>query len=211
MALMRGAKRCFEWLRTKQGGDIVSKQEVMDASGWSDVSLATYLRKNKLAPFLLELADGNIKVLLDGTDITEHYFDEVFTQTAPAKIAPAVGDKLVSERGAYKLVEPLGSGAVGHVWSARADNRGVGNLVAAKVMLPREDLLAESQIGDLRQRFRREARNGPLLSHKNIVRLSRCRRSSGQSISDHGTRYVVGRQTAKPICDLTNGISTHSQ
>jgi hypothetical protein len=57
MALVKGAKRCYDWLRTTKSGQIVSRGEVMDASGWTDVSLRTYLNKNKPAPFLLPLDD----------------------------------------------------------------------------------------------------------------------------------------------------------
>lgn len=170
MALVKGAKRCYEWLLTKSSGDVVSRTEIMNASGWKDDSLATYFRKNKLAPFLMPLTGDDVKVLLDGSGLSERYFDEVFTQTAPPKISLAVGDKLRGEDGVYTLVEPLGAGAVGHVWSARVDGEAEVRLVAAKVMLPREDLLADSKIVDVRERFRREARNGAKLQHLNIVR-----------------------------------------
>lgn len=170
MALVKGAKRCFEWLQTRSSGEIVTRQDVMTASGWSDVSLATYFRKNKLAPFLMPLEGDQVKVLLDGATLSERYFDEVFTQTAPPKITLAVGDRLRGENGSYTLVEPLGNGAVGHVWSARVADESEIRLVAAKIMLPREDLLAESRIVDVRERFRREAKNGARLAHTNIVR-----------------------------------------
>jgi serine/threonine protein kinase len=170
MALVKGAKRCYDWLLAKSSGEIVSREEIMSASGWSDVSLGTYFRKNKLAPFLMPLEGNDVKVLLDGKGLSERYFDEVFTQTAPPKISLAVGDKLRGEEGVYTLVEPLGAGAVGQVWSARVDGEPEVRLVAAKIMLPREDLLADSKIVDVRERFRREARNGAMLDHPNIVR-----------------------------------------
>ena len=171
MALQKGSRRCYEWLKTKAAGDVVPRQEVLDASGWSEVSLTTYFKKNKLAPFLLRLDGDDVKVLQDGTQLSEGYFDEVFTQTAPSKVLLAPGDKLAGKSKSYKLIEPLGNGAIGHVWSARVDGGDKGiELVAVKVMLPREDLLADSKIVDVRERFRREALNGALLGHKNLVR-----------------------------------------
>ena len=86
MALLKGAKRCYNWLRTKHAGDVVTKTDVMQASEWSDVSLDTYLRKNKLGPFLLALEGDKLQVLQDGAQLSERYFDEVFTQTAPMKV-----------------------------------------------------------------------------------------------------------------------------
>lgn len=168
MALIKGARRCYEWLKKHKSGDTAPVQELLDATGWSKVSLKTYLNKNKLAPFLVLLQNDIVKVLLGGADLAENHFDEVFTQTAPSKIALSPGDILAGRVSTYVLVEPLGNGAIGHVWSAR--NSSDGTLVAAKVMLPREDLLADSKIHDVRRRFRRESENGAKLAHPRIVR-----------------------------------------
>lgn len=170
MALTKGSRKCYEWLRTKTSGDVVTRQDVMLATGWKELSLDTYLKKNKLAPFILPLKDGTLKVLLDGSGISERYFNEVFTQAAPRKVTLSPGDRLLGEKAEYTLVEPLGNGAVGHVWSARVANNQEVELVAVKVMLPRADLLAESKLVDVRERFRREARNGAALEHENLVR-----------------------------------------
>ena len=119
MALTRGAKNLFDWLMKQEAGTIVTNEDVMSAAGWSEVSLMTYLRKNKVAPFLQRLADRKLKVLLDGDEISEQFFDETFTQTAPRLIALSAGDQLEGEHDTYELVEPIGNGAVGKVWSAR--------------------------------------------------------------------------------------------
>jgi hypothetical protein len=165
MALTKGSKACFKWLVTKKAGDVVSRDGVLHATGWTESSLKTYLTKNKLAPFLAVRPNRELRVLMDGSDISEDYFDEVFTQTAPAKVSLTASDKLVGENGTYTLIEPLGQGAVGHVWSARTQRN---QMVAAKVMLPREDLLADSRIVDVRRRFGREARNGMKLERRSV-------------------------------------------
>ena len=169
MALMRGALKCFEWLTTKSTGDVVSREELMDATGWSAVSLKTYLGKNKLSPFLLPLSGRSVRVMMDGSDLSKRYFNEVFTQTAPPQLSLTPGDKLAGEKHSYTLLEPIGAGAIAQVWSARADSRAGESLVAVKVMLPRADLLADSKIVDVRERFRREARNGKRLEHPCLV------------------------------------------
>jgi len=72
----------------------------------------------------------------------------------------------VSERlaGRYELLEPIGSGGMGQVWSAR--DTVLERAVAVK-MLP-EDVAAEPT---RRQRFEREARAVARLSHPNIMAI----------------------------------------
>lgn len=169
MALVKGAKKCFEWLRGKKSGQVVTRAEAIEATGWNESSLKTYLNKNKLAPFLAPIVGGHLKVLLDGSELSEPYFDEVFTQTAPTKVTLGVGGRLAGEHAVYTLHEPLGHGAVGQVWAAAVDGD-ASNMVAVKIMLPRDDLLAGSKIINVRQRFRREARNGRKLDTPYIVK-----------------------------------------
>jgi len=169
MVLRGGAKRLFEWLKQQSAGATVSYEEVMEAANWSEVSLKTYINKNKIAPFLQKLENRHLKVLLDGDEITETFFHETFTQTAPRHINFSSGDQLQGQVSKYELVEPLGNGAVGHVWSARIQSPEV-TLVAAKVMLPRRDLLQDSKLPNVRERFRLEAKNGRGLNHPNIVK-----------------------------------------
>ncbi|MBD1995145.1 serine/threonine protein kinase [Leptolyngbya sp. FACHB-541] len=169
MALSRGAKKLFEWLKQQRAGTIVSYKDVMDVTGWSEVSLTTYIGKNKVAPFLQKLGDQRFKLIMDGNEITESFFDETFTQTTPRQVKLSSGEPLQGQVNEYKLVEPLGNGAVGHVWSAQTQLPGF-TLVAAKVMLPRQDLLQGSKLPNVRERFRREARNGRELNHPNVVK-----------------------------------------
>lgn len=169
MALSRGAGKLFEWLKQQRAGKIVTYQDVMGVTGWSKVSLDTYIGKNKIAPFLQKLENQSLKILMDGDEITENFFNETFTQSAPRHINLSSGNQLQGEGNKYELVEPLGNGAVGHVWSARMQSPEV-TLVAVKVMLPRQDLLQDSKLPNVRERFRREAQNGRELNHPNIVK-----------------------------------------
>jgi serine/threonine protein kinase len=63
--------------------------------------------------------------------------------------------------GKYRLVRPLASGGMGQVWLARSETTGAD--VALKV-------LHDARSGTLEARFRKEARFGAGLSHRNIVR-----------------------------------------
>ena len=167
MVLSKGSRRLFDWLQEQRAGTTVTREEVMQVAGWSAVSLKTYLQKNKVAPFLQRLAGQDLKVLLNGEDISEQFFDETFTQTAPRHVALSAGDTLDGGHDSYELVAPIGNGAVGRVWSARPSAG--PRLVAAKIMLPREDLLQSSKLPDVRERFRREATYGRNLEHVNLV------------------------------------------
>lgn len=168
--LLRGAKLAFEWLSGLKAGDVVTTSELLRRTGWSESSLRTYLNKNKLAPFVVPIVGGKLKILKDGSSISEQYFHEVFTQTAPKNVVLSVGDQLDGDSDAYLLSEPVGQGAVGHVWSAKVLKSRPIRQVAIKIMLPRQDLLAASQLVDVRERFRRESDFGRQLSHPNVVR-----------------------------------------
>lgn len=168
MAITKGAKRIFEWLKSQKAGTIVSYDAVMDLAKWSESSLDTYLDKNKLAPFLQPLQNRQLKVLMDGTDISPAFFDETFSQKAPGRITVSAGDLLKGELRTYEMLEPLGHGAVGRVWSAKSGSD--GTMVAVKIMLPRQDLLQASILPNVRERFRREAQYGRALNHPNIIK-----------------------------------------
>lgn len=168
MAITKGAKRIFDWLKSQKAGTVVSYDEVMNVAKWSDSSLDTYLDKNKLAPFLQPLQNRRLKVLMDGSEISPNFFDETFSQKAPGKITVSAGDLLTGELGKYEMLEPLGHGAVGRVWSAKSSSS--EGMVAVKVMLPHQELLQASILPNVRERFRREAQYGRALNHPNIVR-----------------------------------------
>ena len=201
MALRMGSKRLFDWLKKQTAGEIVTRQQVMDVTQWSAVSLRTYINKNKIAPFIARLAGDKLKVLLDGSDITERFFDETFTQTAPRSVDLSADDVLTGEHGTYRLTEPIGNGAVGRVWSAIAKVDSTN--VAAKVMLPREDLLQSSKLPNVRERFLREARNGSTLCHSNVVRYldhGHCENNPFviMELADRSVANTIGRSRTIP-------------
>ncbi len=69
---------------------------------------------------------------------------------------------IVGER--YKLIEVLGGGAMGHVFTA--ENRAIGSTVAIKVLKP--ELLANPEF---RQRFQYEAQAVGSIEHPNVARF----------------------------------------
>ena len=139
----------------------------MDVAEWSEVSLVTYLKKNKVGPFLTKIEGRRLKVVMDGPAISPQYFDETFTQKAPRQVNLAPGDELSGSLEVYALDEPIGEGAIGKVWIARTeDNR----RLAAKIMMPKPDLLQGSRMPDIRARFRRESVYGLEFQHPNIVK-----------------------------------------
>ena len=68
-----------------------------------------------------------------------------------------MADELIADR--YRLIEPLGRGAMSAVWLAQ--DQELGRRVAVKMLAPSAD----------RQRFEREARAAAALSHPNICAL----------------------------------------
>ena len=168
MAISKGAKRILDWLQNQKAGTIVSYYEVMSIAKWRESSLETYLDKNKLAPFLQPLSGRRLKVLMDGAEIDPAFFDETFSQKGPGRITVSPGDLLKGEIGTYELLEQLGRGAVGRVWSAKSSVD--KTLVAIKLMLPRQELLQESVLPNVRERFSREARYGRAINHPNIIK-----------------------------------------
>src|SRR5690606_14005232 len=56
--LTRGLGRLFNLLRHSDVGHELSEQELKDATGWSDTTLATYERKNKLTAFIRREPSG---------------------------------------------------------------------------------------------------------------------------------------------------------
>ena len=153
--------------------------------------MTTYINKNKIAPFLAVIEGHRFKVVMNGAEVTEQYFYETFTQKAPRHVNLTPGDKLGGGSETYTLEEPIGEGAIGRVWVARAEDN---QRYAAKIMMPRPSLLQASRMPDVRERFRRESQYGLGLDHPNVV-----------NYLDHGKKdgnpFLVMALAARSVAD----------
>ncbi len=166
--LNKGPKEFFEFLQTKNAGDVISEGDILAAvTKWKANSFHTYKGKNKIAPFLEELPGDKYRVINDGKILSEAHFHEVFTQVKPAVVVPKAGSQLTGKAGSYVLDSFIGAGAVGSVWRGR--HEATGGLVAVKIMLPKADLLEPSTLKNVKERFRREALNGIKLKLPSVI------------------------------------------
>ncbi len=166
--LGKGLQRFFEFMRDYDVGDIVTRDDLITATEWSESSFDTYLRKNKLVPFLERMKDGRFKVLKHGASLTEADVQGALSQVTPQAMTLLKGEVLSGESDTYELVKQIGQGAVGHVWEARV--KGGAGRVAVKVVNPRSDLLEPTIFENVRDRFQREARNGMKLRNQALIR-----------------------------------------
>ncbi|MEZ4224662.1 MAG: serine/threonine-protein kinase [Polyangiaceae bacterium] len=163
-----GPGQFLTFLKAHSAGDVVSSDEILAAvPAWKKSTLETYRKKNKLVKFMTPMAGGRFRITLDGSQVTEADINAALSQVSPRNFTLARNDKLVGTHDEYVLIRELGSGAVGAVWEAREGRS--GNRVAVKVCSPRPDLLEPSVFNNVRDRFRRESRLGPRITHDAIV------------------------------------------
>lgn len=160
-------RQLFDYLRLKRAGDVASEQEILTQTGWARTTLATYRSKHYTDPFLARTRAGTYRILRNGSEISERDIEIAFTQVRPGVFTPTAGMKLNGSAGVYELKTKLGNGAVAHVWRCTVEHTGVQ--MAAKVMSPNQELLNPLVIGNVRERFLREAKYGQRLSHDYIV------------------------------------------
>lgn len=165
--LRRGVLLLFEFLRTKTLGAVFTRQQILEATDWSEVTLKTYLSKNMLDQVLLELPGGDLRFLKEGSTITEADLADTSQRVEP-KLKLTKGTILKGRRDHYRLHRKLGAGAVGHVWGAQP--RSSNEAVALKIVNPRPDLLEPTKFANVKRRFGREVRNGMKLRNDAIVR-----------------------------------------
>ncbi len=165
MPVSKAHEKLTTFLRKYKDGDEVPQSDLLKAMDWSPSTLRTYESKNKIAPFLVRINKKSFKALQNGNSIKSEEVFKYFTQTSPKTIVFTQGMNLRATQGSYRLVEKLGAGAVGHVWSADR----MGKLFALKVLQPRPDLLDPSHIHNVCDRFRREAKNGTIIHHPNVI------------------------------------------
>lgn len=172
MKLKRGAKKLFDFLKNKKAGELISRQEVLGATDWTDVTLRTYISKNKFSHYIVPVNDdmSEFKAVYDGGDLLEDEFGQYFTQKNPAVLILSKDDELEDIDGnIYALDTFIGNGAVGHVWKAKEQKS--GEVVALKIANPRQDLIKATAFENVKRRFSREAKNGIGLAHDNIIKI----------------------------------------
>ena len=187
-ATRNGHLRLFELLKSCRAGQVLSARQILDVTKWADESLGTYLKKNKISPFLRPHGIDEYLVLVNGNELTCEYFVAVFTQKNPAKFVPSTEMKLFGLHHQYRLVEKIGAGAVAQVWkcstSSGADE---GTLFAAKIMVPSPDLILQGKLDDIKERFLREGENGYLLKHPRIIGIT----DYGTSDDETRTPFII--------------------
>ena len=99
----------------------------------------------------------------------------------------------------YDILRALGKGGMGIVWLAR--ERSLDRLVAIKVL---SDEAVET--GDVRERFRREARIAARLTHPNIVPLHAFGETADSLYLVMG--YVVGESLAARVSALRRPVGS---
>lgn len=201
MVLHKGSKAFHQLLTELHTGDRVPRERVCEAAGWAEVSLKTYVNKNKLARFLRELPDGNFLVLRAGPVLSEDEVERALTQVTPMAISLEKGIEIFGEHVQCKLTIELGRGAVGHVWEAERGS----DLFAVKILNPRPDLLEPTRLTNVQRRFERESANGSKLRHEHIIKhldhgwlskhpflvMERAARSVGDILATEGARSAA--------------------
>lgn len=193
MATEKGLRALHKFLTEQKRGDIVSDEQLLQATSWAPATLKTYVTKNKLIAFLEKRPDATYLVLRNGSSVTYADVHGALAQKTQVRLALQRGLRLRTQSNTYVLETFLGEGATAHVWSANID--GSSDIVAVKIINPRPDLLEPSVFLDLSRRFERESRNGTALAHRCIV-----------DIVDHGkyrnTPFLVMETANTSVKDL---------
>jgi serine/threonine protein kinase len=167
MGLTRGNLRFYELLCHLRVDDVITSQNILNATKWTARSLQTYVNRNKPSRFLMRLPDGRFRVLRAGPALSEQEVERALTQVSPPILVLSEGQVFGGQKANYRLSREIGRGAVGHVWEAESTRS--GESVAIKVLNPRPDLLEPTRISEVRRRFRREIQNGDKLRHDHVV------------------------------------------
>src|ERR1043166_468378 len=170
--MTKNQEQLFRYLRTKRAGEVVGDHEILSQTRWKPSTLKTYRSKRYLDPFLARTSSGSLRILRNGDEISERDIVSAFTQVRPGLFVPVDGMELSGSQGSYVLKGYLGRGAVAQVWRCKVS--GSDQPQAAKILDPHRDLLDPSVIGNVRQRFLREAKNGRGISHPNVIAYRDC-------------------------------------
>ncbi len=163
-------RNLLNFLMPCREGDTVSRDDLMAAMEWKETTLNTYVRKRKLDRVLKKVDRNTFTVLRDGDKLTVDEIRRYFTQANPRTFTPARGMEVQGESSQHIFGRKLGRGAIGEVWSAESRFMGNTEQSALKYLAPREDLLKETMLADIKERFRRESRIGMKLKHDYVIR-----------------------------------------
>ena len=167
--LIKGAQTLYELLQKLSPGEAVTRQALLDATGWTESTLKTYINKKKLARFLY-FDQGRFSAIRDGREISVDEFHAEFTQVNPDQLVLKKDETIRSASKVYSLQLLEGTGATSQVWRC-ISSKEPNETFALKLLDPRPDLLRPTVFQDIRERFRREAENLGKLDHPNVVRI----------------------------------------
>jgi hypothetical protein len=174
MSLTRGNRRFFELLRILNVDDIISNKRLLEATGWTAISLKTYIKKNKLSPFLIPIPGGDFRVVRAGPALAEQESRLRIDASEPidagsrrrtgnsAHCGPTIG---WCERLVVALLDMFGKLPTPGI------RRG---LLLSRCEIPDQP----TRIPNVRQRFRREVRGS-------AARLASCPRSDVALVPEH--------------------------
>lgn len=159
----------WQLLARHRSGDLVTVDEILDATAWKPSTFKTHLTKNKLTRFLHATGDRRMfRILRDGEEVLESEVAAALRQVTDTPLLITSGEVFIGGHSRYASQAALGRGAMAQVWRARALD---GSPVAIKIFDPQQALLERTLHDDLRRRFKREAENGSQLRHARLVRI----------------------------------------
>lgn len=168
MARSKAHEKLLTMLIRHKSGDVIKEKVLMEHMEWAKDTLRTYESKQMLAPFILRISPDSFKAIKDGLTITQKEIIDSFSQARPKSLVLVKGVKFIGPKGPYVLEEKLGEGAVGQVW--KCENLLDKNKYAIKILYPKQDLIDSSQIENVKDRFRRESKNGKNITSDSIVK-----------------------------------------
>lgn len=197
-------EKFFSFLAQCAEGDVISKTDIVNASGWSESTVNTYFTKKRMDPFLRNAGTGRYIVLRSGRTISRAEIKSAFTQTRSEDSPPTQSDVLQGKYSRYTLDKKIGRGAVAQVWSAKSMN---DEQRAVKIMDPREFLLDPSRLENVRQRFVLEFQKGMRLEHDHVVRYRDVGETKSRPflVMDHAEHSLESRLTTD-VMDLRESL-----
>ena len=160
------------FLQNHNENDEVTEADILNSMpSWSSNTLKTYLAKNKIDPFVKKISQNKYLIIRNGGEVTYDEVSSALTQANPKTFTAFYGVSVQGKLYEHKFISKLGAGAIGAVWKGKSSFMGDEFDSAIKFLSPREDLLKETSLTDIKRRFKREAKNGKKMNHKNIIKI----------------------------------------